>query len=1466
MKNLYLFVFTFLLTGTLLAQKNNSNYDSKWFIGFNTGVTWSSSDIDNSFTIRDAENGRSTRPSGWSLFLGKSYNYDYGKLLSFDIRGRYLHGHWYGQNTVLDSSLTAINVDAQELYNQYNNEFGGFIPNYYTDLRRLSLELVIHLNKIREKTGIDPYIFGGVGFSWKTIKADLTSLNEFGEEALYSETQMLNNDLDFEFETDLIDKQKYFMPSLGFGLAYDFGKTSIGLEHKTTFTRGDQFDGYVSEVPRLENDLYHYTSAFIRFRLGGSSRAPRPAPKPPTSSNNSSGFTSCPSPVVNILNTNNTSTSQGTLTIEAQLKNVSAVSEIKLTDMNQMPLPFDYDSFTNKVTATVMLVPGNNTFFLNAKTSCGSDIERLNIQNTTSSSSGFTSCPSPVVNILNTNNTSVSQGTVTISARIENVSNASEIKLTNANQVQLPFSYDINSKLLSATVTLIEGNNIFNVSAANNCGGDSEQINIQHTNIECPSPAVNVINGNNSSVSQGNLVISAQIENVNNVSEIKLTNGNQTPIPFNYDFNSKILTATVSLTEGNNIFFVSAINSCGGDTDQINISFTNIPCPSPTVNVLNANNTQVNQGILLVSAQVINVNSASEIIFTDINQVPIPFNYDLSTNQLTASVSLTEGINTYFITASNNCGSDTDRLNIEYTNCSAPTGSFINPSANSTVQSSNTLIQASILGITDVSLVKLFVNNNQLFGFNFNQDTGLLLANLSLASGQNAIRIDFANDCGQGTISNTITYEQCEPPVIELIHPSASGATTNIQNQNIDIQITGTDVSKNNIKVKLNGKLMNISAASYADQLLSFSIVLAPGINTISVDVQNECGSASEIFTIDFENCTAPSIAFNGVQSGLITMESTLSLNITINEIFGARNISYKLNGQNMEGLIYNAQSSSLYGNIALAPGDNYFTISATNDCGTAIESLHVFYNDCETPSISISSLGSLTGGTDVSITNPAYTLTAQISHVKLPKYVSLKHNGQNVNFSFLKGKLFSNVTLAPGLNKFTLSVKSPCGEASADLTIVYDDCKPPIISLKVPSSNVIQSTNQKVQIIAKITNITSNSQITVLNGNTSIPFAFSNGIIKTQVMLIDGQNSITIRAKNPCGEDTENISISYEPCQTPQIIMNPSTPSMVMTSQVQLNAVIQNYAASTNVTITVNGHAIAPSNYQINNGNLSGMIPLNNGSNVISVYAVSPCGSDAKEFSILRCKNPSVNWINPALVNTVVTNEAFTLQVMANNALNASNIILTFNGIPLGFNYNVNTDALTANVNLVPGNNVFSLRISNTCGMTSSNITLIYQPGNNGSNGNSGTNGSNGGNNSNGNNGGNNSNGNNGHGNNGDGVDVSNPGQGGGGPNGQNDPSGNVDDENQQGNGSGNMGTNGNNGGQNNKTQTPTPSNAPKGNSGSNKNTTAPKANTPSGNKDSGVKSNKPSNSSKDKGAPSPKTPTKTNGKGKGR
>ena len=1194
MKNLYLLAFTFIVFGSLLGQKDRNNYDSKWFIGFNTGVTWSSSDIDNSWKWRassldvaqEDDDFRFTRPSGWGIVLGKSFNYDYGKFLSFDIRGRYLHGHWYGQNTAIDTSITSVNDDAQLLFDQYTSAYGGFVPNYHTDLRRLSLELVIHLNKLREKTGLDAYIFGGVGISWKTIKADLTSL-ETG--TIYSEQQMLDEDLDFIYETDLINKQKYFMPSLGFGLAYDFGRTSIGLEHKTTFTRGDQFDGYISEIPRFENDLYHYTSAFIKFRLGGSNNSSRPtSPKPPTSS---SGFTSCPTPVVSILNTNNSTSNEGTTTINAQLTNVNAVSQIKLTDMNQMPLPFDYDSFSNKVTATVSLVPGNNTFFLRATTNCGSDMARLNLQNTTSPSSGFTSCPSPLVNILNANNTSVSEGTISLSAQIENVNDVSEIKFTNANQIQLPFNFDSNTKTLNALVTLVEGNN------------------------------------------------------------------------------------------------------------------------------------------------------------------------------------------TFYISAANNCGSDTDRLNIQYSNCSIPTGAFISPTSNITVDAPNLMIQARVLEISDASLLEVYLNNSQVFGFSFNPSTGLLISNLSLNQGQNTIRIDFENECGSGTISNSIIFEECETPNIEMILPSASGATTNNQNQNIEIQITGSDITINNIAVKLNGAFINIASASYANHQLNFAVVLVPGINNISVVVQNECASDTKSFMIDLEDCDAPSIVFNNSQTGLITLQANLNVNITVNEVFGAQNISYNLNGQAIQGLQYNTQSNTLSGQIVLIPGDNFFTVSASNDCGNDVETLHVIYNDCKDPMIAITSQGSLNGGTNTTVTNSSYTIAANLSNVNTSNEISIKHNGQYINFSFVNSVLMSNVVLGPGLNTFKIVVTTPCGNASVELTIVYDDCQPPSISLKVPTSNAVLSTSQKIQLIAKLMNINTSSQITVQNGGISIPFAFNNGILKSQINLVDGNNSIVLNVKNPCGEDTELIIIEYLPCDIPEIVLdNSSIPSVITSSNVSINAAIFNDQPSTTITINVNGNTLPASNHQIMNGTLTGSIPLILGQNTISIYAVNPCGSDSESFSILRCKNPSVNWINPALVNTVVTNESFNLEAMANNALDAANIQFSFNGSPQGFDFDISNEKLTKTVILVPGDNVFAIRIQNACGAANSSITVIYDT-LNGQNGN-GSNNGNGMGNSNGNEGGPGNN--NGHGNNTDGVDVSNPGQGNGGPNGQEDESGDEDDENQ--------------------------------------------------------------------------------------
>jgi len=85
MKNIFLLSLAFFLTYNLSAQKIDYDNTSKLFMGVNLGGTWNTTDV------------KYKLGAGWGLTLGKSYNYNYGKIVSFDIRARYLSGNWYGR-------------------------------------------------------------------------------------------------------------------------------------------------------------------------------------------------------------------------------------------------------------------------------------------------------------------------------------------------------------------------------------------------------------------------------------------------------------------------------------------------------------------------------------------------------------------------------------------------------------------------------------------------------------------------------------------------------------------------------------------------------------------------------------------------------------------------------------------------------------------------------------------------------------------------------------------------------------------------------------------------------------------------------------------------------------------------------------------------------------------------------------------------------------------------------------------------------------------------------------------------------------------------------------------------------------------------------------------------------------------------------------------------------------------------
>ena len=126
MRNLYALLLCMLTISSVSAQHVNYN-SSKWFWGLNYGGTWHSTDLDYE------------RYNGWGLTLGRSYNYDYGRGLSFDLRGRFLAGQWYG----ISDSISILSPSVNPVLSSYLTGNNQYVYNFRSDIRELDLELVL---------------------------------------------------------------------------------------------------------------------------------------------------------------------------------------------------------------------------------------------------------------------------------------------------------------------------------------------------------------------------------------------------------------------------------------------------------------------------------------------------------------------------------------------------------------------------------------------------------------------------------------------------------------------------------------------------------------------------------------------------------------------------------------------------------------------------------------------------------------------------------------------------------------------------------------------------------------------------------------------------------------------------------------------------------------------------------------------------------------------------------------------------------------------------------------------------------------------------------------------------------------------------------------------------------------------------------------------------------------------------
>jgi hypothetical protein len=802
MKNIFLLSLAFFLTYNLSAQKIDYDNTSKLFMGVNLGGTWNTTDV------------KYKLGAGWGLTLGKSYNYNYGKIVSFDIRARYLSGNWYGQ----DTSISSLADYSDTALSEYQSQ-GGIIHNFKSKTRRLALELVVHLNGLTEKTGIDPYVFGGIGLTFNRTYGNLLQIDSLSNYQYPADLNTLDDT--YESVLDGYDAKKYkvnVMPSLGFGLGYQIGKaTTIGIEHKTTFTQQDVFDGVSNSIPRSKNDLYHYTSLYIQFRVN---KTPRENPLP-------NQTISCPKPIIKFSNSSrdNSISTSPQFTINASVTNVAGMSNISLLNSSNIMVPYSYDSYSNQLSANVILNPGINIFILTATNECGTEQKTITIQ--------YKDCIDPSLSFINpiSERTTVIYPSFTFSATVNEIQSTQGILVYQNGVLLNNISFNPTTRILQGNVTLQPGLNTFTVSLTNNCGSTSSSTSVNYEN--CIKPKITSTNPiTNTVVSLAALRLKATIDNITSKENITVTlNGRQVSTT-TYNSTTKTADISLQLSYGTNTIIISATNNCGSDSETIIINLND--CISPIVTI-NGRNSTVSAAAYSLSASILNMPSREGITVT-LNGSPQ--NFTFSNGQLTSNINLQVGENNLIVSAVRNCGSDSKTIIINLNDCIAPIVTI--NGRNSTVSAAAYSLSASILNMPSREGITVTLNGSPQ---NFTFSNGQLTSNINLQVGENKLILSAVRNCGTDSKTIIINLNDCIAPIVTIngrnftVSAAAYSLSANIVNMPLKAGIT----------VTLNGSPQSFT---FSNGQLTSNLNLQVGENKLIVSAVRNCGTDSKTISI----------------------------------------------------------------------------------------------------------------------------------------------------------------------------------------------------------------------------------------------------------------------------------------------------------------------------------------------------------------------------------------------------------------------------------------------------------------------------------------------------------------------------------------------------------------------------------------------------------------------------------------
>ncbi len=863
-------VLFMLLFGSMLNAQN-SNYETTartpgyWTFGLNGGLAYQTSDVP--FT---------TEGWGAGLTLAKNLYYRPGSTFAFDLRGRLLYAESYGLDHERSYGITrnpVLNGTGDLDYTKASGQTGFVFQNNRTHFGEIGLEGVLHFNRLRERTNINLSLFGGVGIGGYWARTDqqgndgnLYSDGYAGIDTTASRSvirRQLNDVLDGYHESDAQGNEFGnigFMPGAGVELGYQLTpRFSLGLGHKVTFTRTDDFDGVRYDRQNnisTDNDWHHYTNLNLRWIIDPKKHKQK-------------------GPEVDIINPQRNSTTiyQPSAFIRASVKHVNNAMDIDLT-VNGKSTPFDYSD--NILKSEFDLLEGKNTVTVSAFNAAGSDRETVTIiyvdrfreeepvintpprvddpviEDVPVIETPVTPYPSVKITRPYRNRETVEQDRYRVQATIENVYNRNDVYFTVNGRRQDNFS--LRGNRFESDIYLEEGNNRIKIEARNQRGSRSDQANIElEERVKLIKPLVEITRPYRDPYTTQNSreKIEATIGPLdNNCNILFKVNGRSIS---GFDYRGDRFTGNANLKEGRNEIEIVAANEAGTSSDRTIIYYEiekQIVLPKVNITTPGRNSSRTDKAQIDVRATTKNVSSKSAIDFNVNGRKQYDFNFNSRTGRISSTVTLRKGNNRIEIAVRNQDGSDQDRVDVEYILVASPPKVRIStPRNRSKVEQARIEFSGTVTNVDRKDQVELYLNRKRVYDFRY--ANGRVTTDLTLAKGNNQIVLKASNEGGRDEASVTVKYSLPEikiaKPKVNFTVPSKN-VTTKESSYEVTVKVENV-TDKKKMDLKVNGK----SVAFKFDRrrkTMTARVRLVRGNNKMIAAARNESGTANDQVTI----------------------------------------------------------------------------------------------------------------------------------------------------------------------------------------------------------------------------------------------------------------------------------------------------------------------------------------------------------------------------------------------------------------------------------------------------------------------------------------------------------------------------------------------------------------------------------------------------------------------------------------